>query len=329
MKTFLIATSVIFLLLNSSVRVLAVKPWPAEKWTSSRTLTHLSPDFRNNMSGACWNPEKQNFWVCRNGEPSAFWALRDNGAGSLMITTNSSGIQAKYDLGGGDLEGICQVNYGADLVYLMLEGRNLIREYDVSTYGKAVLKKQWDISANVPTKGGAGSEGITFVPNEWLKREGFVDAGGNPYISTNGLGGLMFVAHQNGGRIYVFDLNRANGAVHFVGAYKTSRPESSGLEFDRSTGLLYVWHNTGPNYLEVTKLSSHVEGAERSFTSVVEFFGPKSGNLEGIAVVPTVTKKSCCLIVDDDNQNGAALMLFRQFNPAKYIKKNIVEPNGR
>ena len=236
-----------------------------------------------------------------------------------MIATNDSGKQAKYDLGGGDLEGICQVDYGKDLVCIMLETENLIREYDVSTYGNAVLKKQWDISANVPTKGGAGPEGITFVPNEWLKKKGFVNAGGIPYLSTNGMGGLMFVAHQNGGRIYAFDLNRANGTVHFVGAYKTSRSESSGLEFDRSTGLLYVWHNTGPNYLEITKLSSHVEGAERCFTSVAEFVGPKSGNLEGIAIVPTVTNKDWCLIVDDDNQNGAALMLFRQFNPAKSV----------
>jgi len=315
MKTTFITIITILLLLNFSEISLAAKPWPAEKWSSAKILTHLSPDFRNNMSGACWNPEKKMFWVCRNGGPSAFWVLKNNGAGSLMIATNDLGAQAKYDLGGGDLEGICQVDYNLDLVCLMFESRNLIREYDVSTYGKAVLKKQWDISANVPTKGGAGPEGITFVPNEWLKKDGFVNAGGKPYLSTNGMGGLMFVAHQNGGRIYVFDLNRENGAVHFVGAYKTSRSESSGLEFDRSTGLLYVWHNTGPNYLEITKLSSQVEGKERRFTSVAEFVGPKSGNLEGIAIAPTVTNKGCCLIVDDDNQNGAALMLFRQFNP--------------
>ena len=236
-----------------------------------------------------------------------------------MIATNDSGTQAKYDLGGGDLEGICQVDYDADLVCIMLETENLIREYDVSTYRKAVLKKQWDISAYVPTKGRAGPEGITFVPNEWLKKEGFVNSNGKPYLSTNGMGGLMFVAHQNGGRIYVFDLNRANGKVNFVGAYKTSRSESSGLEFDRSTGLLYVWHNTGPNYLEITKLSSHVKGTERCFASVAEFVGPKRGNLEGIAIAPTATNKGCCLIVDDDNQNGAALMLFRQFNPTKSV----------
>ncbi len=58
------------------------------------------------------------------------------------MATNNSGTQAKYNLGVGDLEGICQTDYDANLVYLMLEGADHIREYDVSTYGKAVLKNQ-------------------------------------------------------------------------------------------------------------------------------------------------------------------------------------------
>ena len=315
MKITLSITVIIFLSLNITEKALAVNPWPAEAWTSAVTFTHLNPDFRNNMSGACWNPNKQIFWVCRNGGPSAFWALKYNNAGGLMIATNDSGKQAGYDLKGGDLEAICQVDYDTDIVFLMLEKRNLIRKYNVATYGKASLKMQWDISEYVPKKGGKGPEGITFVPNESLKKEGFVNASGKPFASINGMGGLMFVAHQNGGKIYAFDLNPNNGTVDFIGAYKTSQSESSGLEFDRLTGLLYVWHNLGPNYLEITKLSSHGEGAERRFTSVAEFVGPKSGNLEGIAIELTPMKKGRCLIVDDDNQNGAALMLFRQFNP--------------
>lgn len=319
MKPTVIAAAIIFLLLNSSQRALAADPWPGEAWTSAETLTHLDRDFRNNMSGACWNPETRTFWVCCNGRPSAFWAIREDGAGSLTIATDDSGTRAKYDLGRGDLEGISQVDYDANLVVLLFEGADMIREYDASTYGQAVLKNQWDISSYVPTNGGAGSEGITFVPDEWLTRDGFTDGDGNPYVSTYDMGGLMFVAHQNGGGIYVFDLSRTNGAVHFVGAFRTSRKESSGLEFDRSTGLLYIWHNTGPNYLEVARLSSRVDGAERRLTSVAEFVGPKSGNLEGIAIVPTVTKDNWCLIVDDDNQDGAALMWFRQFEPTNYF----------
>ena len=313
MKKICILTAIILLMLTCSHRVFAEKKWPAEDWRSAEILTSLDPDFQNNMSGACYNPKTGFFWVCRNGGPSAFWALTEDRTGLLAISVNKSGKAAKYELTGGDLEGICQVDYDRNLVYLIREGEDKIAEYDVSSYGKARLENTWNISAYVPTKGGSGSEGITFVPDAWLVKGKFTDAGGKLYVSKNGMGGLMFVAHQNGGRIYVFDLNPENSSVHFVGAYRTSRSESSGLEFDRSTGLLYIWHNTGPNYLEVAKLSSVKKGRERCLRSVAEYIGPRSGNLEGIALTPAVSKNNWCLITDDDNQDGAAIMLFRKF----------------
>ena len=324
MRRTYISIVAISLLLANSKRGTAAEPWPAEAWSSAETLTHLDPSFKNNMSGACYNPETETFWVCCNGGPSAFWALKRDQNGSLVVASNNQ-TQAKYNLGKGDLEGICQANYRDALVYLMVEGADKIREYDVSSLGNAKLKTEWDISAHVPTKGGRGSEGITFVPDAWLKRGIFTDATGEAYVSKNGMGGLMFVAHQNGGRIYVFDLSKSTESVDFVGSYKTSQSESSGLEFDRSTGLLYIWHNTGPNYMEVTKLSSKIAGKERRLSPVAEFVGPKGGNLEGLAITPVGKKSGECLIVDDDNQDGAAIMWFRQFNPAKSFKQGNAE----
>jgi len=197
----------------------------------------------------------------------------------------------------------------------MAEGTDLIQEYDVSTYGTPFLVRDWDISSYVPTSGGSGSEGITFVTDEWLTYYNFVDDDGLPYTSQKGMGGLFFVAHQNGGKIYVFDLSRTDGSIHFVGAYGTRRSESSDLEFDRSNGLLYIWHNTGLNYLEVTTLSSYVSGGTRYLTPRAEFIGPKTGNLEGIGILPASDTDNWCLITDDDNQDGAALMWFKNFNP--------------
>ena len=273
-RTFITAGTLLLLL--CCVRTgQAADPWPAEAWAAAETLTHLDSDFEKDMSGAAWNPQTKMFWVCCNKRPSAFWALTEDESNSFMIATNGSGTQAKYDLGKGDFEGICQVDYSEPTVYIMVEEDDQIREYDVSVYGSAVLNLQWNIAAHVPTSGGSGSEGITFVPNEWLMKEHFVDGNETPYLSTNGMGGLMLVAHQNGGRVYAFDLNPTNSAFHFVGAYATSRSESSGLEFDRSTGLLYIWHNTGPNYLEVTELSSYQDGAEKRLTPLAEFLGPK------------------------------------------------------
>ena len=310
-----IATTILLAMLCIMVESRAAEPWPAEAWDAATLLTSLDSDFDDNMSGAGYNPETQTFWVCCNGMPSAFWALDKKEDGSWGIATKE-GKQAKYNLERGDLEGICQVDYGADQVCLMFEGEDRIRMYDTSEFGAATLRHEWDISAYVPTLGGNGSEGITFVPDEWLAKGGFTDAEGNAYTSRNGMGGLMFVAHQNGGRIYVFDLGVDSKDVRFVGAYRSSREESSGLEFDRSSGRLYIWHNTGPNYLEVTELSSVGEGDERRLLTVKEFLGPKAGNLEGIAVSPEAAGDHLCLIVDDDNQDDAAVMLFTRFDAA-------------
>jgi len=328
MKTTHILSAVMLLLFSCLLKVRAAEPWPAEPWTSAKTLTHLDPAFRNNMSGAFYNPKTETFWVCCNGGPSAFWALKKDEDGGWAIATKGE-KQAKFNLGRGDLEGICQVDYGADTVYLMVERADHINEYDVSDYGAAKLKNSWDVSAHVPTKDGAGSEGIVFVPDEWLKKDGFTDADGKPYASKGGMGGLMFVAHQYGGRIYVFDLSVGKKDVHFVGAYKTSRRESSGLEFDRTSGLLYIWHNTGVNFLEVTKLSSYTDANERRLSTVTEFIGPKKGNLEGIAISPGAAKDGLCLVVDDNNHQGAALMFFSKFNPAEAIQKALAEQENQ
>ncbi len=314
-RTVLITTEVILLLLGCALTGRTTEPWPAEAWTSAETLTHLDDGFTNNMSGAVWNPQTRAFWVCSNGRPSACWSLVEDGANSFMIATDDSGTPATFDLGRGDLEGICQADYSEEVVYILVEGDDLIREYDVSNYGAAALNVEWDISEHVPTDGRDGSEGITFVPNEWLIKQNFVDGRGIPYAGTNGMDGLMFVAHQNGGSVYVFDLNRTNSTFHFVGAYKTSQTESAGLEFDRSTGLLYVLHNLRQpnNYLEVAGLSSTEDGGERRLTSLAEFFGPNKSNLEGLAIVPTETTNNWCLMTDDSNKDGGGIMWFKEF----------------
>lgn len=239
------------------------------------------------------------------GGPSAFWALVADGSNSFMIATNGSGTQAKYDTVSGDFEGLCQADYGDKLVYVMVEGADQIGEYDVSTYGSAMLNRQRDVSAHVPTSSGSGSEGITFVPNEWLIRQHFVDGNANPYLSTNGMAGLMFVAHQNGGRMYAFDLNRTSGAFHFVGAYRTSQSESSGLEFDRSTGLLYIWHNTYPNYLEVTELASYRDGAAlmwfKQFNHTNDLDGDRMADAWELSYLASTTNPDGSADNDHDN----------------------------
>ena len=169
-----------------------------------------------------------------------------------------------------------------------------------------------------PEVGGTlGPEALTFVPDEWLRREGFQTTNGLPCVSSNGMGGLMFVGHQDGGYVHVFDLNRTNNTIAYIGRYKTGEAETAGLEFDRSTGKLYIWHNIGGNYLEVTELNSYLEGSERRLRPLIEYVGPRTGNLEGFALTPTTGTNHWCFLTDDDNLSGEAILWFRQFLPTE------------
>ena len=138
--------------------------------------------------------------------------------------------------------------------------------------------------------GNVGPEGIAFVPDSFLNAAGFISqATGNAYSSIKGMGGLIFIAHQNQGYIWVFDVNlNVSNDFAFVGKYKTNRSESCDLTFDRSTGLLYILHNVGSNYLEVTNLASISQPSnERKFITNYEYLlSNPSGNvnIEGFAI---------------------------------------------
>jgi hypothetical protein len=142
--------------------------------------------------------------------------------------------------------------------------------------------------------GNTGPEGITFVPDSFLRAIGFISQEtGLVYTSVKGMGGLIFIAHQDEGYVWVFDLNpNTSNDFAYVGKYKTNRSESCDLEFDHSTGLLYILHNIGINYLEVTDLSSTVTAGGRQFTLKKEYTisNPDGNtNIEGFALTPKCT----------------------------------------
>jgi hypothetical protein len=314
MKTEVHVLILLLIFAFQSAPTLATEPWPAESNASAVKLTLIDTGLNTvNWSGAAWNPETRTLWLaCNSGY---FWALVEDGANSFRVATNAAGTKAKWSPGG-DLESICQADYAQPIVYLMDED-NSIREFNVSQYGVVAQTRSWNISAQCPEVGGAGPEGLTFVPDDWLQRQGFRRANGSLYTSTNGMGGLMFVGHQSGGYVHVFDLNRVNNGYGYVGRFKTGRSETAGMEFDRTTGKLYVWHNTGNNYLEVTELGSTVEGADRRLRQLVEYAGPRAGNLEGFALIPTPETSNGCFLTDDDNAGGEAIMWYRQFQPTE------------
>lgn len=317
------SASLVLAALQVTVVAAAEVPWPAEALSAATNLTAVegpgTNDFHVNMSSAFWNPQTRRLWVCRNGGTggSKFWALREDGNGSFEIDYQN-GLRGEWT-NFGDLEAVTQAHYGEAAIYLLLEGEERIKEYSIATYGTAVLVNNWNTSPHLPLNGGSGAEGLCFVPDSFLAAQGFVDGSGNPYLSQNGMGGLMFVAHQNGGRLYAFDLNRSNGTFTFVGAYKTNYGESCELAFDRSDGRLYILHGADWNRIEVTTLGSTQVSGERKLNEILTYGrpagSPSSWNLEGFAIMSNTDcnsdQRSVFLTIDDGGANS--LLWYKQF----------------
>ncbi len=304
-----------------------ISPWPAESEGAATSLASLDPELHYDLSGAMWNPLTRTLWVCRNGPGSAnsrLWAIVEDGNGGFVIDTRlgQPGIWSGF----GDFEGVTQADLSEDTIYAILEGDEVIREYDVSAYGSKVITNSWDTSPFLPLSGNLGSEGITFVPDDALTAAGFVDADGAAYTSQGGMGGLMLVGHQNGGGIFAFDLDRTSGTFDFVGEYRVfvgNDPDGfalsfvNGLEFDRSTNRLYAWHGFGGNYLSALELSSSpVAGHEyRMLHARGVYNGPSGAQYEGLALV---SREDCDggrhLFLTIDDGGPLSLLQYRQFS---------------
>lgn len=298
--------------------------WPAEPWAAAQNLTSIegpgANDFHDDLSGAFWNPLARRLWVCRNGPSgttSKIWVLREDGAGSFAVDVRA-GQRGEWT-SFGDLEALTQVELASDIVLALVEGAEVVRAYDLSVYGSATLLRTWNTAPHLPLSGGFGAEGLAFVPDAALAAQGFVDASGAPRVSARGMNGLVFVGHQNGGRVYAFDLDPATSAFDFVGAYLTGAAETAELCFDRSSGFLYALHGENVNEVEVLSLASVAVGSERKLVAVATY-APPTGmpagtNLEGLALVSSADcasgERSLFLTIDDGGPTS--LVRFREF----------------
>ena len=302
-------------------RPAADSPWPAEPIQQASNLTGVEGyfwenEFYKDLSGAVWNPETRQLWVCRNThDDSRIWMLQRDRYGHYAVGSKDAVRGEWADFG--DIEGLTLAGFDEpETIYLIVEGKGLIQELDLSRYGSAVLKNSWNVVRDLGS--GRGAEAITFVPDRFLEEHGFVGAAGRPYQSRGGMGGLMLVGHQHRGYLYAFDLNRKDASYTFVGRYRTGREEVSGLEFDRSTGQLYIWHGGDFNQLEVARLSSSGVGSERRLDTIRIYNGPgsiKSDNHEGIAIDSTdncVNGRRSFFLTTDDGKFWS-LMQFREF----------------
>lgn len=302
----------------------AQSAWPSESWNAAQPLTAtMNASGLLELSGLHWNPENNRLYVV-------------HGDGRLRVLQLNTGTNTFSQIGNklvtGGPEGITQADFGANQFYVIDENNYLIKQYSHEpAFSSVTLTKSWNILLSpspMQDTGNTGPEGIVFIPDANLAAAGFVSpVTGLPYTSTKGAGGLFFVAHQNGGYLWVFDINpNVSNDFGYVGKIKTNRSESCDLSFDRSTGLLYILHNVGANYIEVSDLATFLDTTlnEPRLHVVSEYFvaNPSDGNdnIEGFTVMPkcnTAVSGSAFLCRDVESDEATAIQqdAIRWFNP--------------
>jgi hypothetical protein len=270
------------------------------------------------LSGVHFNPSKNQLFLVQDIGRLRVIQLNEQTGNHLQLTDRNLG---------GDLEGITQINDTDNEFWVINENDHRIERYQYNANFSSVnLHRSWDLllpQSGMNASNDGGPEGICFVPDSFLVNSGFVSSlSGLSYTSQKGMGGLLFIAHQVLGQIWVFDINQnVNNDYILVGKYNTKRLESCGLSFDKSTGLLYILHNIDNNYLEVCDLSVSQVGQEYKLNNVQEFniSIPTNGgkNIEGVALQPKCndTQNPTLWLVRDvsDNQSVNALKQFRPF----------------
>jgi hypothetical protein len=310
------------LLVPSLVGHAQVSPWPAEAWSQAVNLTPIegpgTNDFYVDLSGAYWSAATRRLWLVRNGPTNAtskVWALRENGMGSFFIDIRN-GNRGEWT-GFNDAEAITQADPASDTVFIMAEGEEVIRQYNLVDYGTVSLVRTFNTLPYLPVNGSKGSEGLAFVPDWALRDAGFVNGAGVPTLSHRGMGGLFLVGHQNGGRVYAFDLSATDSTFSFIGAYLTNSTDTSEVTFDPATGHILLLHGNDVNTIEIVSPASMPSGAERRLVSLRTYDRPNGSatttNLEGLAIISDCISGHRSLFLTIDGGADTSLLWFRQF----------------
>jgi hypothetical protein len=282
---------ILIVFLNSvcfcSSKLFAQSPWPSVNWTSAVNLTDLMDTSGiTELSGLHWNPQKSRLYAVQGS--GTVWALNWNAStSSFSLLGSLNGI--------GNPEGITQDNFSLNSFFTIDENNYQIRKYAHNTaFSSVSLTHSWNLlipPSPMQNTGNLGPEGIVFVPDSFLTASGFKSSvTGSPYVSVKGMGGLLFIANQDLGYVWVYDVNpNLDDDFEYVGKYLTGQDESCDLAFDRSTGLLYVLHNTNSNSLEVCSLDPVLISSTYALNQIKEYNIPNpttNENIEGFAISP-------------------------------------------
>jgi hypothetical protein len=311
----------------------------ANKLSSGQGIgTPLGKDATKDLSGAFFDNNK--LWLVTNGDSYVWRTSVKRGLNGVSVA-----VDKKWKISEkGDFEAITanvDLQGKVNRLFLLDEGGPSLLEYEFrDNMHTGVLVKTWFLSMKprIETKlglsrkhakklfgkGGPGSEGLTWIPEghySLLPRTNnkgkSCEAVSCAQMPSELLDGMFLVAHQNKGRVYAFRLPADSkfDQAFLHGAYKTSRGESSGLEYDKGSESLYIWHGgkidkDNPdgvvNVLERAKL--RLKGGKLMTTGLFPYpngasirRSPKRKlNFEGVAIDPLTNE--LYLTADDEKK---------------------------
>jgi hypothetical protein len=298
-------------------------PADAQTWPGGATVTvadqlcawktTTGPEGRD-MSGLVFDPTNPDvLWAVKNKS----WVFRLVQQGDVWVpdTANDWGAGKQIFFPGGvgqpDSEGLTVGPDGA--LYITTErdnsnnafALNSILRFDPTAAGTTLTPtEQWNLTADFPElivpggdkdKANLGFEGVTFVPDTYLVRNGFVDQStGSAYYPSDYPGhgsGLFFAALENDGKLYAYALN-ADGTAHRVAVVDTGMGHVMDVQYDRD--LQRIWALCD-NTCSVTStlLEMDATGAIVPQVRYARPADPTAGlpnvNIEGFAIAPDST----------------------------------------
>jgi hypothetical protein len=202
-----------------------------------------------------------------------------------------------------------KVNKLSVLTYTLNDGDN-------ST--QLVADSEWDFTDDFPdTASNYAFEAITWIPDEYLVAQGFVDESTNKlytpsaYPSKVGGNGIILVGHEGFGMIYAYVL-LPQGNYQMVATFASGQKSIQSMFFDKDTGYLWsVCDNTCDGLLDVHQLNN----TSGKFEIIATYNRPTTMpnfNNEGFTISPSAecdvqTGQRYVYWSDDDNDDGHSI----------------------
>lgn len=277
----------------------AATTWPGDSATKTADGTNV---FGTNLSGLSFESAGV-VWAVKNG-PSTLYQLVPSG--STWKVDQKRSLNFQNGQGDPDAEGVVSTPDG---LFVVVERDN--DDGDVSLpmvlkYGSGSnATAEWELPGMPSVEPNDGPEGISWVPDAFLTKQGFKDDTGKLYDPADYPGhgsGLFAVGLEATGEIYLYALQSAGAKL--VAKFASGLRQVMGLEFDGSR----LW----------ATCDNHCNGQATTLTISSGKFRTKATydrpaklpnvNLEGFAISPSCANgKKVVLWADDDNSDRHAL----------------------